>query len=432
MGVELTCRRLLLLVAALLATAHPAPANAEETWLIAAEAPAALPVSDPQTSLFGPGGMPSFGVYRSLGRYLLIGARLRAGALTDGEAPEDMTLADPDAGGLGSVSLNMRARPLAGDDARRGSGLWLEISGGAGVTGDQTRPTFEAGLGWGFRIGSANVGPSLRYLYIHEADGPLSSGAANLALIGVELTLFDARDVAPPPTVIVAEPEPPVAPEPEPEIVDSDGDGLLDDVDACPDKPEDIDEFEDDDGCPDPDNDGDKIADLDDDCPLEPEVVNGIDDTDGCPDEGLIVMIEDRIVLEERVLFDPNRARVKSRAKPSLLAIIELWKQHPEWDRMIIEGHADKRGTKEYNLWLSELRAQRVKDKLIELGMPGDVLEAVGMGESRPVSTRSTAKAHQKNRRVEFVIIEEHQQIQRVDTGDEAKASDDESSEDAK
>jgi len=65
---------------------------------------------------------------------------------------------------------------------------------------------------------------------------------------------------------------------------DRDGDGLLDDVDQCPDDPEDKDEFEDEDGCPDPDNDQDGILDPVDACQLDPEDKDDFEDMDGCPD----------------------------------------------------------------------------------------------------------------------------------------------------
>jgi outer membrane protein OmpA-like peptidoglycan-associated protein len=70
----------------------------------------------------------------------------------------------------------------------------------------------------------------------------------------------------------------------EPSIGDRDGDGIKDDVDKCPDDPEDLDDFEDADGCPDPDNDRDGILDKNDKCPNEPETKNGFEDDDGCPD----------------------------------------------------------------------------------------------------------------------------------------------------
>jgi len=88
----------------------------------------------------------------------------------------------------------------------------------------------------------------------------------------------------------------------EPSIGDKDGDGYKDNVDACPLDPEDFDDFEDKDGCPEPDNDGDGVLDVDDDCPLVPGPVenkgcpmavkrgdrdgDGIfDDVDKCPDD---------------------------------------------------------------------------------------------------------------------------------------------------
>ncbi len=70
----------------------------------------------------------------------------------------------------------------------------------------------------------------------------------------------------------------------EPSIGDRDGDGIKDDIDQCPDDPEDMDGFEDEDGCPDPDNDKDGILDKDDRCPNEPEDKDGDEDWDGCPE----------------------------------------------------------------------------------------------------------------------------------------------------
>ncbi len=70
----------------------------------------------------------------------------------------------------------------------------------------------------------------------------------------------------------------------EPSIGDRDGDGIKDDVDQCPDDPEDFDGFKDEDGCPDPDNDNDGIPDVDDRCINVPEDRDGDHDDDGCPE----------------------------------------------------------------------------------------------------------------------------------------------------
>jgi len=69
-----------------------------------------------------------------------------------------------------------------------------------------------------------------------------------------------------------------------PDRRDKDGDGLSDSLDQCPEEPEDFDDWDDDDGCPDTDNDGDGILDAADACPLNAENMGIGDDTDGCPD----------------------------------------------------------------------------------------------------------------------------------------------------
>jgi outer membrane protein OmpA-like peptidoglycan-associated protein len=81
---------------------------------------------------------------------------------------------------------------------------------------------------------------------------------------------------------IIWAPKPPGASGPSPH--DRDGDDIPDDLDACPDEPEDRDGFQDEDGCPDPDNDGDGIPDAKDRCPNDPEDRDGFQDEDGCPD----------------------------------------------------------------------------------------------------------------------------------------------------
>jgi outer membrane protein OmpA-like peptidoglycan-associated protein len=70
----------------------------------------------------------------------------------------------------------------------------------------------------------------------------------------------------------------------EPSLGDRDGDGIKDDIDKCPDNPEDFDRFEDEDGCPEPDNDRDGILDEDDKCPEIPEDKDNFQDEDGCPE----------------------------------------------------------------------------------------------------------------------------------------------------
>ena len=84
---------------------------------------------------------------------------------------------------------------------------------------------------------------------------------------------------------------------------DNDKDGILDVDDLCPNDPEDIDGFEDKDGCPDPDNDKDRILDKDDKCPNEPEVYNGFEDEDGCPDKGRVILRRGKLEILDKVAF---------------------------------------------------------------------------------------------------------------------------------
>ena len=404
----------------------PAPAAADEPWLLGIEASAGIPLTDPQRDLYRPGVFGSLALHRPVASWLLLGARVRGGLLFDGPAPADATRADPGLGTLGALELSIRLRPARADDPRRGTGPFIDIGGGVGLTGEEIRGVLDAGIGWGFATGNVDLAPVARYVQVLQPQGGLDGRDAKLLLLGIELTFFDARRAPPPP---VEEPPP----------GDRDGDGYVDPEDGCPDEPEDFDDFEDEDGCPDvdddrdgildvddqcrlepedrdgfededgcpdPDNDGDGFLDPNDDCPDEAEIINGNEDQDGCPDEGLIQLVQDRVVLEEHVLFDFERSRVKSAARPVLRAIVELWRQHPEWDELRIEGHADERGNEEFNKELSERRAGNVMRALVELGIPRRIFEFEGSGSARPmIPNADTEEEHQKNRRVEFVIV---------------------------
>ena len=409
----------------------PASASAQgEPWLLHLEPSYVLPITDPQRERFEPGLAVAVSLERALGPMFLMGVRARGGALFDGPPPADPSLVDPGPGGLGSFTLTARLRPLGRrGGAARGTGLWIDVGGGVAVTGELVRPTVEAGLGYSFAWGSVDLGPVVRFQQVVQPAGNFDDRDAHLLLLGLQLTFLDRRGPEP----VGRDPEHRALPE-----GDRDADGLLDEEDGCPDQPEDVDDFEDDDGCPDEDNDADGVLDVDDDCPLEPEdadgfededgcpdpdndedgildgddqcpeeaeTLNGVEDEDGCPDEGLIEMRNDRIVLEERVLFDFQRARVKRVARPLIDAIVELVRQHPNWVRMRIEGHADVRGDQTYNQELSERRARNVVRALIEAGLPPELLESVGFGSSRPRDRRGNEEAHARNRRVEFVLV---------------------------
>jgi outer membrane protein OmpA-like peptidoglycan-associated protein len=405
-------------------------ASADEPWLLDAELTGGLPITEPQREWFSFGGSLAFTVSKPLVSWFSLAARVRAAAFLDGDTPTTPGVDDPGLGMLSSGQVGFIVR-LPQDSVRRGTGLWVDGVIGGGLTGSSLRPMFEGGVGYGFYLSERTaIGPVLRYLQVLQSDAELAPSDARIGLVGVRLSFNDAPEIPP-------EKRPPPPP-------DRDGDGIADAADACIDLAEDFDDFRDDDGCPEPDNDQDGVPDaadgcpnisedfdgfrdddgcLDDDndddgiadeldkCPLEPETLNGVDDEDGCPDQGLIVMQDDRIVLEERVLFDPARSRVRSGAAPVLEAIVNLWKQHPEWTRVRIEGHADATGNAAFNQKLSERRAANVREALIKLGMRADVIVAEGFGSTKLLTQGTTDDDHRKNRRVEFVVVARYDDI---------------------
>ncbi len=266
-------------------------------------------------------------------------------------------------------------------------------------------------------------------------------------------------------TPVEAEPEP----EPEPVVAkpsDRDEDGLLDPDDKCPDKAEDKDDFEDEDGCPDPDNDNDGVPDDADKCPLDAEDTDGFEDTDGCPekdnDQDGIEDIEDecseqpedkddfededgcpdpdndndevpdaeddcplvagavdnkgcpkkirvekaQIVILERVEFATNRDTILEASFDVLEEVRSVLKSAPHLKRLRVEGHTDSRGADASNLDLSKRRARSVVNWLTEAGIESSRLEAYGCGETRPIDSNTTNAGRQANRRVEFHVLD--------------------------
>ena len=188
--------------------------------------------------------------------------------------------------------------------------------------------------------------------------------------------------------------------------LDNDGDGIPDEKDLCPNDPEDFDGFEDEDGCPDVDNDSDRILDVDDACPNDPETYNGHEDEDGCPDKGLVIVEDTQIIILEKVYFETDSAIIKSRSFPLLDAVAATLNASPQITLVEIQGHADERGSDEYNVKLTRARAASVMNALIERGVLKNRLRSAGYGERCPVDPKSNAAAWEKNRRVEFKIIE--------------------------
>jgi OOP family OmpA-OmpF porin len=184
---------------------------------------------------------------------------------------------------------------------------------------------------------------------------------------------------------------------------DNDGDGILDKDDKCPNEAEDKDGFQDEDGCPDPDNDGDGILDVNDKCPNEPETVNGYQDEDGCPDE-IPAAVKKFTGVIQGINFKTGSADITKDSHSVLDNTVQVLSDYPDV-KLEIGGHTDNVGKAEHNMELSQKRAESVKTYLVGKGISADRLTAVGYGMDKPLTANKTAADKAKNRRTEFTLI---------------------------
>ncbi|MEZ5464647.1 MAG: OmpA family protein [Lysobacteraceae bacterium] len=113
-------------------------------------------------------------------------------------------------------------------------------------------------------------------------------------------------------------------------------------------------------------------------------------------ERGLVVTLGD-------VLFETDRAELKSGAQRNLDKLVSALREHDE-TTVAIEGHTDSTGSDSYNLDLSQRRSQSVFDYLVGQGVDRSRLSTTGMGEGYPVASNDTSAGRQQNRRVEIII----------------------------
>jgi OOP family OmpA-OmpF porin len=185
--------------------------------------------------------------------------------------------------------------------------------------------------------------------YCKVSDGKITFGNTSTAYDSNELsTILAAYSLPAMEAVVVVETD----------CVDSDGDGVCDDVDVCPGTPKGV------------------------------QV-----DERGCWS------------MEQTYLFDFDKSVVKPVFYPMLDEIAKIMKDNPKMT-IELEGHTDSTGTDKYNQGLSERRANAIKKALIERTMAdADRLKAVGYGESKPIMTNKTKEGRAKNRRVDLKPI---------------------------
>lgn len=169
---------------------------------------------------------------------------------------------------------------------------------------------------------------------------------------------------------------------------DTDGDGVSDDRDQCPDTPK---------GCPvnaigcPLDSDGDGVIDCEDKCPQ----VAGSKDNEGCPDWSEITI--------PTIYFDFGSDKLKSEAKAELDKLASDLNAAKEY-KIVIGGHTCNIGSENYNMKLSEKRAQAVVMYLTTKGVNNAYVGSHNYGEDKPAVPNTSSKNRKQNRRAEFEV----------------------------
>ncbi len=218
---------------------------------------------------------------------------------------------------------------------------------------------------------------------------------------------------------------------------DNDKDGVPDERDACINEPEDRDDFQDEDGCIDLDNDQDGFPDTEDRCAMDAEDKDGFDDFDGCPDldndqDGFLDVDDKCPTAAETFNSYLDRDGCPDQIPGDLLAFAGaipdiqfrvgsaqlLRSAKPTLEKAAkvlkrypdlhveIGGHASSEGSSEANMVLSQDRTMTVRDFLIARGVDPGRLTARGYGETVPVANNATEAGRKQNRRVEFKLEE--------------------------
>jgi outer membrane protein OmpA-like peptidoglycan-associated protein len=180
--------------------------------------------------------------------------------------------------------------------------------------------------------------------------------------------------------------------------LDTDKDGVYDYLDECPETPAAARNFVDSVGCF-LDTDGDGVYDYEDQCPT----IAGVKENLGCPE----IKREVRNLLKKAmsgIHFENDKATIKPDSYKILNDIAKVFIENPTY-MVEVQGHTDNVGQYDYNIDLSQRRAQAVRTYLINKGVPAERLTAHGYGPARPIDDNNTQAGRAKNRRVEFNIV---------------------------
>ena len=128
---------------------------------------------------------------------------------------------------------------------------------------------------------------------------------------------------------------------------------------------------------------------------------------------------DNKIVINEKVQFDVNSAKILAVSHSLLDEVAKVIKENPQIKKIRVEGHASSEGSDTYNLKLSDRRANSVMKYLTgKGGISNETMSAKGYGEAQPIASNDSEDGREKNRRVEFTILEQDVTQKKVEVDD--------------
>jgi outer membrane protein OmpA-like peptidoglycan-associated protein len=323
-----------------------------------------IPLSQPQSGTFNLGGSQTIKAFVTISPFLDFGPSVAFLAL-----PHENSALSP--GMAWSYGLGFRVkRPhqTPDNDTYFSASPWLDADASYVRTGSLNRAGMSAGAGVAFPIDVARVfwlGPFVRYTQIFQTQSRSGYDNHDAKMLSVGISLEGGSGVRyRTPDVALCES---TACSDVPQVrADSDGDGLPDDIDRCP------------------------------------QAMGPVDNW-GCPAYKRLVIKPDKLELKERIYFGWDQSALQAVSFPLLDEVVQALKDNKNF-RVQVEGHTSSEGADDHNQTLSEERAAEVLDYLVVHGIARDRLDSKGFASSSPVDTNNTIAGRENNRRVEFVV----------------------------
>jgi outer membrane protein OmpA-like peptidoglycan-associated protein len=125
------------------------------------------------------------------------------------------------------------------------------------------------------------------------------------------------------------------------------------------------------------------------------------------PKDSLVQVTKEEIVIKQQIQFAVDSAVILPESTGLLTEIADVFIKNPRVRKVEVQGHTDNTGTPDHNMKLSDDRASSVVSWLTSHGVGADRLVAKGYGQSKPIAPNVTAATRAKNRRVQFIILDQ-------------------------